>query len=100
MSLSQTQTTNVTVTADVHNKCNQIEHTSEVVCATEFRHAYDSAIRHQYDRHMSWRVKRCIIKNNNNNITLRIERFIHKRQVVPFFLPHGVVCFKALIFVY
>jgi len=53
MSLSQTQTTNVTVTADVRNNCNQIEHTSEVVCATEFRHAYDSAIRHQYDRHMT-----------------------------------------------
>jgi len=24
-------------------------------------------------------------------ITLRIKRFIHKRKVVPFFLPHGVV---------
>ena len=23
-------------------------------------------------------------------ITLRIKRFIHKRKVVPFFLPHGV----------
>jgi len=24
-------------------------------------------------------------------ITLRIKRFIHKRNMVPFFLPHGVV---------
>ena len=23
-------------------------------------------------------------------ITLRIKRFIHKRKVIPFFLPHGV----------
>jgi len=38
MSLSQTQTTNVTVTADVQNNCCQIEHTFEVVCAVEFRH--------------------------------------------------------------
>jgi len=53
MSLSQTQTTNVTVTADVRNNCHQIEHTSEVVYATEFRHAYDSAIRHQHDRQMA-----------------------------------------------
>jgi len=38
MSLSQTQTTNVTVTADVQNNCRKIEHTFEVVCVIEFHH--------------------------------------------------------------
>ena len=35
-----------------------------------------------------------ILTNNKSTkfcqITLRIKRFIHKRKVVPFFLPHGV----------
>jgi len=37
MSLSrqQTQTTNVTVAADVQNNCHQVEHASEDVCSTD-----------------------------------------------------------------